>query len=149
MGRPTKYSKEFDEQARKMCLLGATDPDLANFFGVAVSTISKWKVEHKGFSDAIKEGKDKADSQVAERLFNRAMGYSHDSEEIKIVGNQVVRVPVIKQYPPDTAAAIFWLKNRQKDKWREKTEIVGKDDGPIEINNYHSLPQHIIDLIKK
>lgn len=24
--------------------------------------------------------------------------------------------------PPDTTSCIFWLKNRQKDKWRDKTE---------------------------
>jgi len=32
-------------------------------------------------------------------------------------------VPTVKHYPPDTTAAIFWLKNRQPAKWREKQEV--------------------------
>lgn len=69
-----------------------------------------------------------ADANVADRLYQRAMGFEHDSEEIKVVsigageGSEVQRVPIKKIYPPDTVAAIFWLKNRQKDKWRDKTE---------------------------
>jgi hypothetical protein len=31
-GRPSLYRDEFAEQARKLCLLGATDRDLAEFF---------------------------------------------------------------------------------------------------------------------
>ena len=43
-------------------------------------------------------------------------------------------VPTTKHYPPDTTAAIFWLKNRQKSKWRDKQdhEISGPDGKPIE-----------------
>lgn len=29
----------------------------------------------------------------------------------------------IEHYPPDTTAAIFWLKNRQPEKWRDRKEI--------------------------
>ena len=29
----------------------------------------------------------------------------------------------IEHYPPDTTAAIFWLKNRQPGKWRDKKEV--------------------------
>jgi hypothetical protein len=31
-------------------------------------------------------------------------------------------VPTTKHYPPDTAAAIIWLKNRQPERWRDKIE---------------------------
>jgi hypothetical protein len=31
-GRPTKYKEEYNEQAYKLCLLGATDKELADFF---------------------------------------------------------------------------------------------------------------------
>lgn len=52
MARPSKYREEFAEQAKKLCALGATAPDLATFFGVAVSTVKLWQVEHRAFSDA-------------------------------------------------------------------------------------------------
>lgn len=123
MGRPTKFDDKYPEQAYKLCLLGATDKDLADFFEVEESTINKWKLDYPVFSESIKDGKDRADSQVADRLYQRAVGFEHNSEEIKIVANEVVRVPTRKIYPPDTTAIIFWLKNRQKNKWRDKTDI--------------------------
>lgn len=128
-GRPTDYREEYNIQAEKLCKLGATDNELADFFEVTEQTINNWKNEHPQFFESIKKGKTLADAEVAERLYQRAMGFEHDSEEIKVVangngeGSSIERVPVRKIYPPDTVAAIFWLKNRQKEKWRDKSEI--------------------------
>ena len=121
-GRPTKYLPEYDEQARKLCLLGATDRALADFFGVAESSINEWKLKHPSFSESLKAGKQLADAQVAEKLFNRAMGYSHP--ETKVFNNQgeVLTHEVVKHCPPDSTAAIFWLKNRQPERWRDRVE---------------------------
>ncbi|MCY1295079.1 hypothetical protein D9M70_444010 [compost metagenome] len=35
----------------------------------------------------------------------------------------MVRVPTVKHYPPDPGAAIFWLKNRQPELWKERVEV--------------------------
>ena len=32
LGAPTLYKQEYDKQAYKLCLLGATDKDLGDFF---------------------------------------------------------------------------------------------------------------------
>lgn len=67
------------------------------------------------------------------------MGFEHDSEEIKVVsdgqgqGSSIERVPVRKIYPPDTVAAIFWLKNRQPGKWRDKVDHDVNMSGEIEV----------------
>lgn len=134
MARPSKYKKEFAEQARKLCLLGATDKSLAEFFEVTESTINKWKVDHKEFSESIKRGKEIADAEVASKLYHRATGYEHAEDDIRSVNGEIVITPTVKHYAPDTTAAIFWLKNRQKDQWRDKQdhEHTGKDGGPIE-----------------
>jgi transposase-like protein len=139
VGRPSKYQAAFAEQARKLCLLGATDKELADFFGVAESTLNLWKQDHKEFSESLKAGKDQADAEVAEKLFRRALGYSHDA--VKIVADAKSKeehiVHFTEHYPPDTTAAIFWLKNRQKAKWRDgqSVEHTGKDGGPIQSEN--------------
>jgi hypothetical protein len=128
-GRPTKYKDEYVEQAYKLCLLGATDKELADFFEVNEDTINEWKKVHLEFSESLKNGKALADANVADRLYQRAMGFEHDSEEIKVMFDKetneqyIERVPIRKIYAPDSVAAIFWLKNRQKDKWRDKTEV--------------------------
>lgn len=122
-GVKSTYKPEYAEQARKLCLLGATDKELAGFFNVAESTINKWKVDYSEFSESIKSGKDIADGDVADRLYRRAMGYSHKA--VKIFNDQgaPLEVEYTEHYPPDTTACIFWLKNRQKGKWRDKQEV--------------------------
>lgn len=124
MARPTDYREEYNEQARKLCLLGATDKELADFFGVDERTINRWKDAHPEFCQSLKEGKQIADATVAQRLYQRAIGYSH--EAVKIVADAKSGaehiVPYTEHYAPDTTACIFWLKNRQKEKWRDKTE---------------------------
>jgi len=128
VGRPTKYDAKYNEQAYKLCLLGATDKEIADFFEVNEDTIHEWKKVHQEFSESLKKGKTLADANVGQRLYERACGFEHDSEEIKVVsmgkdGSSIERIPIRKIYPPDTVAAIFWLKNRQSSKWRDKQEI--------------------------
>ena len=121
-GRPTDYKEEYAEQARKLCLLGATDANLADFFGVVESTINNWKIANPEFLESLKAGKMLADAVVAESLYHRATGYSHQEEKVFNNGGEIVTYESVKHYAPDPTSAIFWLKNRQPDKWREKQE---------------------------
>lgn len=124
MGRPSSYKPEYAKQAEKLSLLGATDTDLADFFGVSVRTIERWRVNFEDFCRAIKDAKEYADNRVERSLYQRAMGYEVDA--VKIFMPAGADEPVYAKYrervAPDTAAQIFWLKNRRKDKWREKSE---------------------------
>lgn len=135
VGRPSDYRIEYNDQVEKLCKLGATDKEIADFFEVTEQTINNWKSTHNEFFESIKKGKLLADSNVAERLYQRALGFEHDSEEIKVSDGEVIRVPVRKIYPPDSTAAIFWLKNRRSKEWRDKQEIDQKTEhsGGIEI----------------
>lgn len=134
-GRPTKYKPEYAEQARKLCGLGATDAQLADFFDVAISTICLWKVKYPEFSEAISVPKEVADSRVEQSLYRRAMGYEHDEVDIRVVNGEIVETPIRKYYPPDSTAMIFWLKNRNPEKWRETkaVELTGAEGGPVKI----------------
>jgi len=140
-GRPTLYKEEYAEQARKYCLLGATDRELAELFEVNEDTIHEWKKVHPAFSESVKKGKAQADANVADRLYQRALGYEHPEIDIRVVNQTIVETPITKIYPPDPTAAIFWLKNRQKAKWRDRQELEhsGKDGGPITIKNAKDL----------
>lgn len=121
-GRPTDYSDDYPEQAEKLCKLGATDKELAEFFEVVESTINLWKQEHPKFSESIKKGKTLADAEVASKLYHRAIGYEHADTHFSAYEGAVTATPMTKHYAPDPVAAIFWLKNRQRAKWRDKTE---------------------------
>lgn len=122
-GRPTSYKKEYANQAFKLCLLGATDKEMADIFGVSEQTFNAWKKAHPEFLESLKKGKEEADANVANRLYQRALGYEHKEDQIFQYQGKPVIVPTIKHYPPDPTAAIFWLKNRQRRKWSDKQEI--------------------------
>lgn len=134
-GRPSEYRDEYAEQARKLCLLGSTDEELADFFGVVPQTIYNWQASHPEFLESIKRGKMMADAEVADRLYRRALGYEHEAVKIFQFQGAPVEVPYTEIYPPDTQAASLWLRNRQPKKWRDKqdVELTGKDGGPVEV----------------
>jgi len=122
-GRPPKYRKDYVIQAAKLCRLGAIDKDLADFFGVNVATIQRWKIKYPEFRDSINKDKAYSNGKVKEALFKRACGYSHEEDKIFNDSGVPLVVPTIKHYPPDTAAAFIWLKNRDPDNWRDKQEV--------------------------
>ena len=93
-GRPSLYREEFAEQARKLCLLGATDQELADFFEIDVRTIYDWKRTKPEFSQAIARGKMLADAEVAAKLYERACGYTHGAIKIyRADDGSVIKVP--------------------------------------------------------
>ena len=121
-GAPTKYQEAYNEQARKLCLMGYIDTELADFFNIAVSTLNNWKKEYPLFMESLKAGKEIADMEVTASLYSRATGYSHT--ETKVFNNQgeILTHDVKKIYPPDPLSIKYWLNNRQPERWREKVE---------------------------
>lgn len=127
-GRPSKFEPSFVRQAEQLCVLGATDEEVAQFFEVDVRTIYRWKVDNQAFCQALKRGKELADERVERSLYARAVGYTFDSEKVFQYQGAVVRANTKEHVPPDTTAMIFWLKNRRPDDWREKQEIEVKHE---------------------
>jgi hypothetical protein len=96
-GRPTKYDPAKNEEITRLCLLGLTDDELADFLGISRTTFYDWKSKHAEFLDAIWTGKQGADALVAESLYKSAKS-------------------------GDTGASKHWLNNRRPVNWRDKTE---------------------------
>ena len=112
-GRPTLYRPEFAEQAYGLCLLGVTSQELADHFGVARSTIDKWRQGQPAFAQALKRGRRIADAAVAARLHARALGYSYETTRIELSRGKPVPVTHTVHCPPDVQACLFWLRNRR------------------------------------
>ncbi len=132
VGRPTSFKPEYVKQVVQLCNLGATDSELADFFEVTLRTISRWKVTHPEFAEAIHRGKTVADDRVEDSLYHRALGSEVEEElafklrKVNYSGGQKVseeekveKVVVKRVIPADTTAAIFWLKNRRQQQWRD------------------------------
>lgn len=142
-GRPSDYLPEYADQAAKLCRLGATDAEIADFFGKDERTINRWKIDHPDFCQALKDGKLVSDMEVADRLHQRALGFEYyeaQAHKLKTVEykngkrlketERLETIMVKRVVPPDTTACIFWLKNRRKVEWRERQEAPqrGEDD---------------------
>lgn len=127
MGRPSPYKKEYGKIAKVLCKHGATDDALAEAFGVSKRTIHAWKKAHPDdFLHPIKEGKEEANDHVKAALYNRACGYSHpDTKFATFEGIISDSEEYTKHHPPDTAACVFWLCNRDPENWKRNGEEGG------------------------
>lgn len=134
IGRPSLYSEEMAVQAKKLASLGATDAEVADFFGVDVRTIYRWKHEYDDFCQALKIGKEDADARVERSLYQKAIGYEQEAVKIFMPAgaDKPVYADYIEKVAPDTTAAIFWLKNRKPAEWRDKT--VTEHEGEVKLS---------------
>lgn len=123
VGRPTVYKPEYVQQVEKLCLLGATEPEIADFFGVNVVTIHRWSAKYPEFCNAKKVGKETADNRVERSLYQKATGYTFESEKLFQHQGEVIRAKVREHVPPSDTAMIFWLKNRRPAEWRDVHKI--------------------------
>ncbi|MBB4036569.1 transcriptional regulator with XRE-family HTH domain [Dysgonomonas hofstadii] len=133
-GRKTAFKQEYIQLAENYSLLGATDKEMADLFGISEKTFNTWKKKFPEFLQSLKKGKALADATVASKLYNRALGYDFneiyyekvivDSKDEDCLPETLFEAKIIKKHmPPDTTAQIFWLKNRQPDKWRDRKEL--------------------------
>ena len=103
---------------------GLTQQQIADNLGINVDTLIEYKKKYTDFSEALKKGKEVVDIEVENALLKRALGYKYDEVTYE---NGVETKRVTKEVQPDTTAQIFWLKNRQVKKWRDKVEIADND----------------------
>lgn len=123
-GRPSKYDpKTAPVIAAGLARGGATDIEIADALEIASSTFYAWQAAHPEFAQALTLGKQSPDERVVRSLYRRAVGYSFDTVKIfKPAGEDPTIVPYREHVPPDTTAAIFWLKNRRREDWRDKVD---------------------------
>jgi len=126
-GRPTKFNETIKEKILELAALGKTDIQIADIIGVSERTLNNWKGNKPKFLQSLKESKQVADELVEASLFARAVGYKEEYKKQIISQGEVVEFMEVNHMPPDTTAAIFWLKNRQPENWRDKTEVEVND----------------------
>ncbi len=148
-GRKGVYQSSFLIRVYHLCLLGASDTQIARAFDVNPTTIDYWKKHKPDFLQQMNKGKMEADAKVAYSFYKRATGYSYQTEQIvpnrvkeydengNIIKEhtEIIRVPITKHVIPDTSAASKWLANRQRANWSDvqRHEITGENGGAIMI----------------
>ena len=130
-GRRAIYNKRFAKLARKLYEFGFTDKEVALEFDVSIRTLDSWKKKYPEFLAVMKKAKPIADANVKQSLYLRATGYSHPDVHISNYQGEITVTPVIKHYPPDTGACIFWLSNRDGENWKRNGAEDGGNDNDI------------------
>ena len=107
------------EVARKCCERGMTDNEMADILGISLATLYRWKLDHPAFARVFKLGKAAADDRVERSLYSRAVGYDYIAEKAAMTRHGQKTMRYRAHIPPDTAAAVWYLKNRRPDRWRD------------------------------
>jgi hypothetical protein len=109
------YDPSLDQIAAAMTALGAVPKEIADAFGVCVSTIRFWANTFPSFNQALNgDARDYADARVQASLYNRAVGYSYDAVKIFVIKGQVVKVRYTEHCPPDTHVCAVCLARCQR-----------------------------------
>lgn len=117
-GGPSKYDpSQHPHAAQKLCAMGFTDAQLAEFFEVNEATINRWKVDHVEFMQALTVGKDETDALVERSVLKGITGYYVENEEINAKGD-IKRIK--KWMPGNPGVGMRWLSCRKPEVYREK-----------------------------
>lgn len=105
--------------------LDYAESELAKKLNISIQQLAEWKETYPDLMKIIEENKDYFDDKVEQALLKRALGYEY--EETEIIASKDGKNSKVKKtkkvIPPDTTAIIFWLKNRQPSKWRNRIEL--------------------------
>jgi hypothetical protein len=96
-----------------------TDIEVADTLGIGLATLYRWKLDHPAFSRVFKLGKAEADNRVERSLYSRAIGYDYIAEKPAMTRHGQKTMRYRKHIPPDTTAALWYLKNRRPEQWRD------------------------------
>jgi hypothetical protein len=124
-GRKSTFLVQYVNIAKRMAYMGATDRDLAVAFSCTITTIWDWKAKPPAFADALVVGKKEADQKMIRSLYQRGLGYHYDAVKIFMPAGAKAPIyaPYVEHIPPDPASAMFWLKNRDSEHWRDVQNI--------------------------
>ena len=118
----------------KFRLLGLSEERIAELLEISLGTLHEWKQVYPNFLTAYQSGGALADAELARSMFHRAQGYSHKAEKIQFVkvgdNVEVMRAEYVEHYPPDTAAGVFLLTNRQPQLWRRR-DLAPEEEGDV------------------
>lgn len=138
----TKYDPAVHpRQAMLLCENGAVDREIAEFFDIAPGTFYRWRNQYPEFALALVCGKEAADERVVRSLYNRAVGYSYDSEKLVTVsrgdnmGSEVERHKIVEHVIPDVKAATRWLESRRPKEWKRTIHVKPDEAEDIDFSN--------------
>jgi hypothetical protein len=146
------FLPDYLTEVKAIAMRGFSDRDMARAFGTSYSTFKKWKKIYPSFRDAIEKGRTHADAEVVAALFKRATGkFTVPHTEIIKYKDDYETLELQKHFPPDVDAIKYWLNNRKREHWQQRSAVEQSGPGgkPIEITaGKGELIDAIVNLVK-
>ena len=119
-----------------------TDAEMAKEMGISSTTFYEWLKKHPEMSEAVTRARTGADARannesVERSLLETALGgvrvlkkpmklktTSFDSRGRRVESERLVYADEEIYVPPNVKAQIFWLTNREPERWRNRVEAV-------------------------
>lgn len=153
---PTTFSLTYCDLAYAVTAeLGATLRQVAKVLNVGYSTVKQWQRKVPEFHEALKQGRDAFDSRNAEsKLLQRALGYEYTEvveEDVTFdtrSNGKKISIPATKrkvhhkQMAPDVTAIMFWLQNRNPERWKNVSRVEAR------VEHNHTGGLLVADLAK-
>ena len=120
------------EKIKNWAAKGLTNQEIAKSMGINQGTLYVWQDEHPEIRETIKKGRLLSLEVIENALFKKATGTTvvEETEEFngeivdgKPTNGTVKKRKVVRHVPPDTGAAIFYLKNRAPDLWSDHRSV--------------------------
>lgn len=123
------YAPHFNQIAHDLALKGLTNAQIAEHLSVSPQTLYEWRIKHPEFKESLQTGKDTYDSELVEKaMLEDALG--KEFEEVTLERNQdgeMVETKRNKKWNRNFQAQRMWLLNRNRDRWKDQSEVLVKD----------------------
>jgi len=108
---------------------GLSEAQIIKNLGIGKTTWEKYKHEHSELSELLKKGRACQVSEVENSVYKNATGYYYfEDQAFKVKdekGAETIRVVSVKKFKgPETAAACFFLKNKDKKNWSDNPRMI-------------------------
>ena len=107
---------------------GLLEQQIAKNLGISVSCLEKYKIEHVELKEALKNGKKVLVVEIENALIKKAKGYEYEEKKVYTKNEDGVTTTYTeitkKHQPPDTAAAIFILKNKDSENYIDNPQML-------------------------
>lgn len=139
-GRKPKYDYEdqfFLLEVEGLARKGLSDAEIAKNIGLCESQFSRAKKRFSQLVLALKKGRRPLNVIVENALFKRATGFKAKTvvrrwQVVEGDEGNPINVEIVQEtetdIPPDTGAAMAWLKNRDPEDWNKQPHKVAATD---------------------
>lgn len=129
---------------------GLSMEQMAHNIGIHPETWRKWRDRYPEMQQAVDTGQRPLNFEVENQLLKKCFGFEHAEEQaVKDKDGDITVKRVMKYYPPDTTALIFWLKNKKPDIWgdvyRQQVQIENAEDIAEKQERYQSYFEELTD----